>query len=149
MGRNSTGIEALTQARIDLISANTVEQLRTAQAVVMPLEMGLTLEQTGQAIGKSSRWVAKARIKYIKGLNQKYEPKPRGGRRNSLLPESEEADVVAAVRAKSNHWRPLASELKDYLELKHGRRIAASTAYKIIARVDRARTVDLKALNIL
>ena len=55
MGRTASGREVLEQAKACLAQARTVEELRQAQAVVLPLEFGLTLLQTAQAIGESLR----------------------------------------------------------------------------------------------
>lgn len=51
MARMARGQEALAQARTAIAEAKTVEQLRQAQAVVLPLEHGLSLEATAQMIG--------------------------------------------------------------------------------------------------
>jgi len=56
MGRRASGGEFLEQAKACLTEARTVEALRQAQAVVLPLELGLSLEQTAQAIGVSVGW---------------------------------------------------------------------------------------------
>jgi hypothetical protein len=56
MGRRASGSEWLEQAQAGLVKAKTVEALRQAQAVGLPLELGLSLEQTAQAIGVSVGW---------------------------------------------------------------------------------------------
>jgi hypothetical protein len=48
-------------AREVLARAQTVEQLRQAQAVVRPLDYGLSLEQTARAIGRSVPWTCRLR----------------------------------------------------------------------------------------
>ena len=53
MARIAGGADKLQWAREVLARAQTAEQLRHAQAVVLPLEYGLSLEQTAQAIGRS------------------------------------------------------------------------------------------------
>jgi len=53
MARVASGKEVLVQAKELLVNASTIEELRQAQAVVLPLELGLSMEQTATAIGTS------------------------------------------------------------------------------------------------
>ena len=54
MARPARGADNFGWAREALAQARTVEQLRQAQAVVvLPLDYGLSLEQTARAIGRS------------------------------------------------------------------------------------------------
>jgi hypothetical protein len=53
MAQPASGSERIEAARALLREATTVEQLRQAQAVLLPLELGLSLEQTALAIGRS------------------------------------------------------------------------------------------------
>lgn len=136
MARKSTGHEALTQARSELLTAETVEQLRVAQAVVFPLDLGISLSRTAEMIGKTPGWVARARICYISNYKNAELPGLRGGRRNNLLPPDEEIEFVKAAllepRARSVSD---VNALKFALEKRVGRRIALSTAYNILDRV--------------
>ena len=53
MGRKAKGREILESAKAYLSKAKTAEALRQAQAFVFPLEYGMTMEQTAEAIGVS------------------------------------------------------------------------------------------------
>lgn len=55
MGRRASGGKFLEQAKACLAEARTVEALRQAQAVVLPLELGLSLAQTAASDGCVSR----------------------------------------------------------------------------------------------
>ena len=46
MGRKASGAEVLEQAKACLSKARTIDELKQAQAVVLPLEFGLSLEKT-------------------------------------------------------------------------------------------------------
>ena len=46
-------------------STKSLAQLRRAQAVVLPLRYGLTLEQTAEAVGLSKSWVSKIRNAFV------------------------------------------------------------------------------------
>ena len=68
MSRPLLGQTALEKAKEIIICAKTIEQLRQAQAVVFPLEHGLSLEQTARAIGHSKRWTSTLRNRFIQGF---------------------------------------------------------------------------------
>ncbi|MDR3221374.1 MAG: winged helix-turn-helix domain-containing protein, partial [Candidatus Accumulibacter sp.] len=61
MGRKASGAEWLEQAKVCLSKAKTIDEPRQAQAVVLPLEWGLSLEQTAQIIGVSVGWACQLR----------------------------------------------------------------------------------------
>ena len=53
MGRKASGAEVLEQAKACLLKARTIDELRQAQAVVLPLDYGMSLEKTAQDMGVS------------------------------------------------------------------------------------------------
>lgn len=53
MARKPGGTDQLKAAKVLLKQAKTADELRAAQAIVLPLELGLSLEQTAVAIGRS------------------------------------------------------------------------------------------------
>jgi hypothetical protein len=53
MARKTGEADQLASARELLRTAKTADELRTAQAVLLPLEFGLSLAQTGKIIGRS------------------------------------------------------------------------------------------------
>ncbi len=53
MARVASGKEVLEQAKELLADARTVAELRQAQAIVLPLEFGLSMEQTATVTGIS------------------------------------------------------------------------------------------------
>ncbi|WP_394808595.1 hypothetical protein [Nitrosomonas sp.] len=53
MARPASGEEHLELARNAVRIAKTADELRSAQALLLPLELGLNLEQTAIAIGRS------------------------------------------------------------------------------------------------
>jgi hypothetical protein len=64
MVRQGTGGEVLGRAKKLIVEARTVDELRQAQAVLLPLEFGLTLAQTAQAIGVSVGWACQLRRRF-------------------------------------------------------------------------------------
>ncbi len=51
MARPATGREFVEAAKERIAAAKTVDALRAAQALLLPLEFGLSLEQTATNIG--------------------------------------------------------------------------------------------------
>ena len=86
MARTASGREVLAQAKAGVAKAKTVDELRQAQAVLLPLEFDLTLEQTAEAIGVSTGWACRLRTQFIRNGGQRGEAKPiRGGRRRENM----------------------------------------------------------------
>ncbi len=148
MARLATGKEAMDKARAQLFSAKTVDQLQVAQALLFPLDFGLSLHQTAQAIGKTAGWVSRARLRYIKGLSVKKPAKKHGGRRNNLLSRDDERTWVERVRKGKAPWQSDATLLQQVLEKVLQRRVALSTIYRIIHRVDEATALKVRSLNL-
>jgi hypothetical protein len=68
MSRPASGdAEVLKSARQAIASAKTVEQLHQAQAVVLPLEHGLSLADTARVIGVLRGWACQLRRRFMHG----------------------------------------------------------------------------------
>ena len=59
--------EVLQSARKVIANAQTVEQLRQAQAVVLPLDYAMSLSDTAHAIGASLSWACQLRRRFMQG----------------------------------------------------------------------------------
>ena len=111
MGRppqNAQGAADLARAQI--VEATDPESLRAAQATLLPL-LGLSLNTTAEAVGRSRWWVTRARGRFLRG-----EPvSQHGGRRHAVLLKDEEVELVKkAVRnAYRAHWQ--ATTVRDQL----------------------------------
>ena len=67
MVRIARGEELVDSAMQVIANAVTIEQLRQAQAVVLPLRFAMSLEQTAGVTGLSVGWVSKQRNRFIQG----------------------------------------------------------------------------------
>ena len=65
MARPARGAEVLDMAQEMILHAQTIDELRQAQAVVLPLAYGLSLEQTARAIGQSVGWTCRLRNRFL------------------------------------------------------------------------------------
>ena len=90
MARRASGTEALERAKAVLHRARTVGELRQAQALILPLEYGHSLEETAAILGVSKGWACQLRRQFIQ-MPEGAEVKKRGrggrGARISALPK--------------------------------------------------------------
>jgi len=136
MARKPKGQEVLKQAKEQVSRAKTVEDLRQAQAVLLPLEFGLSLEQASKAIGVSVGWVCRLRTKFIREGGILKESRPdRGGRRRENMSREEEAAFLMPFFEKAGKGGILVvSEIKLALESRLGRRVALASVYNLLHR---------------
>ena len=125
MARTASGLQFLDKAKELLTKARTVQELRQAQAVVLPLEFRMSLEQTSSIIGVSKGWVCQLRTDYIRNSGKMEEKVSRGGRYRENLSITEESEFLLPFIDKAKTGGILVvTEIKDALEARLGRRIA-------------------------
>lgn len=130
-----TGALALQRARRDVRSTQSAAQLRAALAVLLPAEVGLTIEQTARALGRNPSWVSRTRNRFISGDADFAGPEARGGRRRQLLtPARELALVKQALVRNRGSWRHLRQDLRELLQTELDSDPAASTVTAILTR---------------
>ncbi|SFJ12716.1 hypothetical protein [Nitrosomonas sp. Nm34] len=66
MARKASKIDQLVSTRELLKNAKTAEELRSSQAVWLPLELSMSIEQTVKVIGRSVRWTCTQRRRYCR-----------------------------------------------------------------------------------
>ncbi len=66
MARKSSGMAVLDVAKEILRTTKSVDELRITQAVIFPLEKGMTIAETATCIGRSVRWTTEHRMAFIK-----------------------------------------------------------------------------------
>ncbi|QTD46293.1 helix-turn-helix domain-containing protein [Ottowia testudinis] len=136
MARTARGADSLELARQMLAGAQTAEQLRQAQAVVLPLEHGLSLKQTARVIGRSWTWTCRLRNRFLAGEIAGDGQRPsRGGRRGQLMTPEQECAVLAPFldRARTGGI-VVVGQVKNELEAVLGRPMALSSVYNLLHR---------------
>jgi transposase len=136
MARPFKGRKFLEQAKLCLAKAKSADELRQAQAVVLPLEYGLSLRQTAEAIGKSTRWTSQLRSEFIRANGASIRGKSkRGGRfRQNMTPE-QEADFLAPFFEEAKAGGIIVvSNIKEALEERLGRKVALASVYNLLHR---------------
>lgn len=136
MARIARGSEVVDSALQVIANAVTVEQLRQAQAVVLPLRFEMSLTQTAQVTGLSVGWVSKLRNRYIQGKPTGDGSVPaRGGRRRQNFTLEEEAEVLKPFLEKAKEGGILVvGQIKPQIEEALGRPMALSSVYALLHR---------------
>ena len=137
MARKASGADQIASARELLRAAKTADELRTAQAVLLPLELGLSLEQTAKAIGRSVGATCNLRTRYCKvARHERAAPRSKRELRNranaTLDREAKILDEVleGAMRGGVVVVPPLKEKIAERL----GKPVALSTIYRMLAR---------------
>ena len=157
MARQPTGTqESLELAHQLMHAARSAEDLRAAQAVLLPL-LGYNLDHVAAVVGKSRHWVSRIRNRVLRG---EAAPTRHGGRRRAILSESEEHLLVrAAIKQSSEGWpvdrKSLREYLREALDKQQGHPVSESTVTAMLNRAaphflnsKRARCTDLEQLSI-
>jgi transposase len=136
MARPATGREFVEAAKEKIASAKTVEALRAAQALLLPLEFGLSLEQTAVVIGLSKSRTGKLRTRFQRIEAGAEQAKTKKGLRNhARMSLDEEVQFLApfVTQAQATGILPI-HELKAELERRVGRSVSTSTVYQLLRR---------------
>lgn len=136
MARPVRGVEVLEMAQEMILRAKTINELRQAQAVVLPLAFGLNLDQTAQVIGTSKGWACQLRNRFLAGetVGDGQRPRP-GGRRRQNLSLARESEILAPFLARAGNGGILVvPQIKAELETALGRSMALSSVYNLLHR---------------
>ena len=136
MSRPFKGLGSVTAALDLLASAKSVEQLRQAQAVVLPLRYGLSLSQTAEALGVSATWASRLRKAFLDGHSVGGGSlAARGGRHRENFTREREAETLKLFIEKAAVGCILVvGQLKLILEKARGEPMALSSVYNLLYR---------------
>lgn len=137
MARSASGEGQREWARELLANAKTAEELRQAQAILLPLELGLSLAQTALAIGRSVSATGKLRNRPRREAAGELTPKKRKRElrnRAAANLERESALLDEVLTGAALGGVIVIPALKPAFEKALGRPVALSTLYRILAR---------------
>ncbi len=126
----------VANARQVVTSTTDIEQLRAAQAVLLPAIMGATLEQTATILGIGRASVPRLQLRFRQiGSKSGIKPRRWGGRRKALLSLREEEKFLAPWAAQAKNAGLLVlSPIRAALSQRLGRRVAGSVVWRLLAR---------------
>jgi transposase len=136
MARPATGREFVETAKARIASAKTVDALRAAQALLLPLEFGLSLEQTAVIIGLSKSRTGKLRTRFQRIECGMEQVKTKKGLRNHArmsLDEEEKFLAPFVTQAQDSGILPI-PELKAELDRRTGEKVSTSAVYQLLRR---------------
>jgi len=116
--------------------ATNVNQLRAAQAILLPALANLTLEQTAAALGVGRASVHRLQQRFRQQLKAaRPVPKGWGGRRRALMSlEEEKAFLQPWVEQARDAGVLVVSPLRAALAETLGRKVTSSVVYRLLAR---------------
>lgn len=119
-----------------MAQAANVNELRAAQAILLPALRHTTLEQTAALLGVSRASVARLQQRFREGFRPGRSSRTRwGGRRRALMSVEEEKAFLAPWVEQARHAGVLVvSPLRAALAEKLGRKVAPSVVYRLLAR---------------
>lgn len=116
-----------------LRTAQTIREMRTAQAILLPAIFGLTREQTAAAIGLSV-----SRVGGMQGEARNPNPQAggsHGGRRRQMMTIEEEKRFLRPwVERAASAGMVIVPPLHEALEERLGRKVHHSQVYRMLAR---------------
>ncbi len=137
MARRAGGADELEWAREQVAKARSADELRQAQAILLPLEPGLSLEQTALAIGRSVSLTCKLRNRRRRERAEEIpiKRKKRELRNHALATLEREAALLDSVLMQAASGGVVViPQLKPAFEARLGKPMALSTLYRMLAR---------------
>jgi transposase len=130
--------ETIEIAQIAILQAKTVDELRQAQAVLLPLLYGLSLQQTAQVIGVSVGWACQLRRRFIAGrfVGAAGAPAPGGRKRQNMSVEQEREFLAPFIEQAQIGGVLVVGQIKAALDKRLGRVVSLSSTYNLLHRHD-------------
>jgi len=128
--------EVLQSAMEAARKAKTADELRAAQAVILPGLLGFSDRASGELLGRSRGTVVRKRNEFRQQHYRK-DPVARnwGGRRYGYLSLDQERQFLSRFFDEASHGSILiVSEIKRTFEALVGRKVAKTTIYRMLDR---------------
>lgn len=132
----SVNWKLVEHAKILAVRAQTAEELRCAQAVLLPALLDATLEQTAAALGVGRATVGRYQAKVRARRKQPGKVQPGwGGRRRAAMSWEEEREFLRPWAAQAADGGMLVvAPVRAALAQRLGRSVTHSVVYRLLAR---------------
>jgi len=136
MGRKINVTDEIERAIESAQEAETTDELRMAQSVIIPGLLGASDSLAGKIIGRSKATVLRLRKQFKEICSgAKREERNWGGRRYGYMSIEEEREFLSSFSGESESGNILnVSEIKQAFESKVGRTVAKTTIYRMLER---------------
>lgn len=128
--------EVLQSAMEAARKAKAADDLRAAQAVIVPALLGLSDRTTGKLLGRSRGSVVRMRNQFSQ-LHSRKEPSGRnwGGRRYGYMSMDQERQFLSGFFDRASQGGAInAGEIKRAFEALVGQKVAKTTIYRMLDR---------------
>jgi len=124
------------KAQSAVMAATDAQELRAAQAVLLPALLRTSLEQTGKLLGVGRATVSRLQARFRERVTGAVPWRSRwGGRRRALLQPEEEKEFLSTWQSRAEAGELVVlSPLRAALSKKVGRAVAPSVVYRLMAR---------------
>jgi transposase len=128
--------DLVAQAQLAAAQAGDVNELRAAQAVLLPALAQMTLKATAKVLGVGRATVARLQRRFRRRQAEAKPPEPHwGGRRRALMKLEEEQVFLASWKPKAEQGQlVVVTPLRVALEQALGRRVKPSVVYRLLER---------------
>jgi transposase len=126
----------IKRARLAAAKAQSAEELRCAQAILLPAVSGFTWKETAGLLGVGRATVPRLQARFRQRATPgTVSPRNWGGRRRALLSRAEAHAFLAPWVAQAKEGRMLVvSSLRAAFAQKIGRPVAATVVYRMLER---------------
>lgn len=136
MARLASGREVLDVAKEALQTTKSADELRICQAVIFPLERGMSIAEAAACIGRSTRWTTQNRTAFIKAGGFVKKDRPGGRKRQNMTIEEEKAFLEPFFEKAKVGGILVVAEIHRALEERLGRHVALASTYNLLHRHD-------------
>ena len=128
-------IKLVAKAKETVRTTRSLEDFRSALAVLLPAEVGLTLKDTATMLGVGTASVNRMQARFNCRRTSPSEARNWGGRRQSLLTVKEEVDFLKPWAEKARAAGLLVlSPIRAALAQRVGQPVKASVVWRLLAR---------------
>lgn len=129
-------MRVVEHAKLLAAKANSIDDLRCAQAVLLPALLNATLQQTAEVLGIGRATVGRYQAKVRRRLTHPADLDPQwGGLRRAAMTEEEERDFLQPwAELSADGSMLIVGPLRAALAQKLGRKVTHSVIYRLLAR---------------
>jgi len=129
-------LRVVEHAKLLATKANSTDDLRCAQAVLLPALLNATLEQTAAVLGVGRATVGRYQAKVRHRLTHPADQGPQwGGRRRAAMTEEEERDFLRPwAESSADGGMLVVGPLRAALAQQLGHPVTHSVVYRLLAR---------------
>ncbi len=128
-------LKLVAKAKRTVQTTRSLDDFRSALAVLLPAKVGLTLQATAQLLGVGTASVHRLQTRFHLGRTAASGQRNWGGRRQSLLTPPEEIDFLKPWAAQAQEAGLLVlSPIRAALAQRVGHPVKASVVWRLLAR---------------